>query len=57
MQLNPGGELDPAVAARILLPFYQAKIRRQKKAMTMAAKPGQFTVGEAGKGQLVSRNR
>jgi len=34
---------------RILLPFYPTKIRRQKKAVTMTAKLGHFTAGEAGR--------
>jgi len=40
-----------AGAARILLQFYPAQIRRQTKAVLVAAKLGQFTAGEVGKDQ------
>jgi len=63
MWYNPGapsdyelGKLDPTVddrgaKRRILLPFYPALVRGQKKAVTVAAKSGQFTAGEVGWGQ------
>jgi len=38
-----------AGAARIILPFYLAYLRGQKKAVTVAAKSGKFTTGKAEK--------
>jgi len=40
-------------AGRILFPFYHAWVRGQEKAVTVAAKSGQFTAGEMGKGQFL----
>jgi len=36
-------------AKRILFPFYPAQIRGQEKAVTVAAKSGQFTADETGR--------
>jgi len=49
-----GGESDPtedvhSAARRILLPFYPAEVRGQKKAVTVAAKSRQFAADNTGK--------
>jgi len=46
-----------AGATRKILPFYPAWLRRQEKAVTVAAKLGQFTADETGKGKFLRRNR
>jgi len=48
--------MSTSAARRILLPIYHALVRRQEKAVTAAAKLGQFTVGETGKSQFVLPN-
>jgi len=48
----------PQLARKILLPFHPAWMRGQKKAKDkkiVAAKSGQFTASEAGKGQFLWR--
>jgi len=40
-----------AGAARRILPFYPASVRGQEKAVAVAAKSGQFTADETGKGR------
>jgi len=44
-------------ARKILLTFYPADVRRQEKAVTVAAKSGQFTADKTGKGQFFRGNR
>jgi len=44
-------------ARRILLPFYPEYVRGQEKAVTVAAKSGQFTSDETEKGQFLRGNR
>jgi len=41
----------------ILLPSYPAQVRGQEKAVTVAAKSGQFTTDKTGKGQFLRGNR
>jgi len=45
--------MTAGAARRILLPFYPAQVRGQKKAVTVAEQSGQFTASEMGKVQLL----
>jgi len=45
--------MSTSFARRILLQFYPAYIRGQKKDVTVAAKSKQFTAGEMRKGQFL----